>query len=221
MQGAVVAVVLALAVASCGSGDDVRSSAAPETTRSTAPSPGTEPAEAAEASGWCSSWHGLIPLIEGPDPDPAVFEAALEAARTDAPAEIRDAVDWMVEGYEAAIAGDEDQLAGPESIDLGAIAAIVSWGHEACGDPPPLCTLWPSYKGAVAVVAFSDMPSDEQDELAREYGSITFGHFPEELASARADLEAFAPPYDSDDFERAAEEAHDEVDAWVERSCAP
>lgn len=209
------ALIVALSAAACGSGSSDVAESAPDSeaagpTSSDTSDAGTS-APANDAT-WCETWRHATSLIEGADPESAVLEQALSALRRDAPSELRDAVEEMTSSYEAALA--EDQA---PTLSAASHAALVDWGHEHCGDPAPLCSLWPSY---TTLIAFSALDPEAADwtTAIEEYGAVTLARFPPELDEPREAIQAFGSSY-SDELEPAAEAAFDEVDAWVDLNC--
>jgi hypothetical protein len=191
---------MALLAGACGD-DSAPPDAAPAGTTASSTSATAEPGEADD---WCDSY---AELAEAPDPDPAALRAAAESAPPD-----------LAEALEVVLS--DDTSVEPAEV-LDAVGQVESWAHDHCGTDHPFCTQWIQYTGALAGSALSGAEPEDDEVRAVLEGmfEVVLRYAPDAVGPELEVVAAASWRELSDEEERAAEQAYDEVDAWVAEAC--
>lgn len=218
MRALLISIAVAVLVAGCSDeGDDATVEAGPGTTATTteATDAGPEVDAAGDDASWCSTW---AELRDAEEPTPEEIRGGPEV-----PSELRPVLDTLAEVMERSNETDEDPRGAELVRAMEASTTLVAWGHEHCGDDHPFCVAWPAASLFVAQAAMT--PDDGEAFFSEEEGmqlvELALDHTPDGV-DEHADVvrASLGTPIEGEQ-ERAAEEAYDALDTWVDEHCEP
>lgn len=220
MRALLISIAVGVLVAGCSDdGDDATVEAGPGTTVATSEGDdrdSTEVDAASDESAWCSTW---AELRDAEEPTPEEIRGGPEV-----PSELRPVLDTLAEVMERSYETDEDPGGAELVRAMEASTMLVAWGHEHCGDDHPFCIAWPAASLFIAQTAMT--PDDDGEAfLTEEEGvqlvGLALDHAPDGVGEHADIVRASLGTPIEDEQERAAEEAYDALDAWVDEHCEP